>query len=116
MAAGEDQPQAVVSDQWRVLWQGILLGGRWLERLELLLLLGAAALAPEPVDCLVARGGRDPGARVVRDAALGPDLQGDDEGLLDRVLGEVEVAENADQRGDRPSRLVAEQAIDQLRR
>jgi hypothetical protein len=45
-----------------------------------------------------------------------PDLHGDDEGLLDRVLGEVEVAEDADQRGDRPSRLVAEQAIDQLRR
>ena len=32
--------------------------------------------------------------------------------LLDRVLGEVEVAEDPDQGGDRPSRLSPEQAVD----
>ena len=71
--------------------------GRRLERPQLLQLLVAAALAPEPVDRFVAGGGGDPGARVLRNATLRPDLHGDEEGLLNRVLGEVEVAEYADQ-------------------
>ena len=36
------------------------------------------------------------------------------ERVLDRVLGEVEVAEGADQRRDRPPRLTPEQAVDDL--
>ena len=47
-------------------------------------------------------------------AALGPDLERDEEGVLHRLLGEVEVAEHADERRDRPSRLLAEQAVDGL--
>jgi hypothetical protein len=31
---------------------------------------------------------------------------------LHGVLGEIEVAEDPDQRGDRPSRLATEQAVD----
>jgi hypothetical protein len=86
----------------------------WGKRPELILLLGQPALPPEPVDRLVAGGGGDPGPRVVRDPALGPHLHRDDEGLLDRLLSQVEVAEDADQGGDRPARLVPEEAIDQL--
>jgi hypothetical protein len=98
MAAGEDQAQAIVWNQELLLIELVVLGHRrWLERLKLLELLGAAALSPKPVDRLVPRGGRDPGAGVVRDASLGPDLHGGDERLLNRVLGEVEVAEYADQ-------------------
>jgi hypothetical protein len=41
-------------------------------------------------------------------------LERDHERLLDRLLGEVEVAEDADQGGDRPSRLAPEQAIDDI--
>ena len=41
-------------------------------------------------------------------------LERDDEGLLDRLLGGVDVAEDADQARDRPSRLVPEQAVDEL--
>ena len=36
----------------------------------------------------------------------------DDPRLLHRLLGEVEVAEDADERGDRPPRLAPEQAVD----
>ena len=68
--------------------------------------------------------GRSPccGRRVVIQApglsgtpSLGPALERDDERLLDRLLGEVEVAEDADQGGDRPPRLVPEQAVDDAR-
>ena len=38
-----------------------------------------------------------------------PRLERADEGLLDGLLGEVEVAEDADERRDRPPRLLAEQ-------
>src|SRR5581483_9911374 len=71
---------------------------------------------PQPVDRLVPRGGRDPGAGVVREAPLRPDLHCHQEGLLDRILGEIEVAENADQRGRRASRLAPKDASDQLSR
>jgi hypothetical protein len=97
MAAGEDQSQAVVGDHGRFLVLFVLGDGRWLERLQLLELLGAAALPPKPVDRLVPSGGRDPGAGVVRQAALGPDLHRHQERLLNRVLSEVEVPEDADQ-------------------
>jgi hypothetical protein len=41
-------------------------------------------------------------------------LEGDHERLLHHLLGEVELAENADQGRDRPTRFLAEQAADDL--
>jgi hypothetical protein len=84
------------------------------QRLELAELVLEHPRAPDPVDRLVARRRRYPGARVVRDAAPWPDLERDEEGVLYRLLGEVEVAEDADERRDRPSRLLSEQAVDGL--
>ena len=49
---------------------------------------------------------------IVRYAVDRPALERDDERLLHRLLGGVEVAEDADQGRDRPSRLVPEQAVD----
>ena len=43
---------------------------------------------------------------------VGPALQRDHEGVLDRFLGEVDVAEEADQGGHRSSRLGAEDPLD----
>ena len=60
--------------------------------------LGAGRLAPQPVDRPVAGGGRDPAARVRRHARLRPALGRDRERLGHRVLGEVDVAEDTDQR------------------
>ena len=42
----------------------------------------------------------------------GQRLQRGDERVLDGLLGEVEVAEHADQRRDRPALLLAEEAVD----
>jgi hypothetical protein len=122
MAAGEDQAQAVVGhlSLSHGLGRQLRLGGLGLARLEALealehlLLLLSEPLAPQPVDRLVAGDARDPGAGVVGDAVGRPPLERDDEGLLDRLLGGVDVTEDADQARDRPSRLVPEQAVDEL--
>src|SRR5262249_1639074 len=75
-------------------------------------LLDQSPGTPHSVDRRVACGGRDPGAGVARDPLLGPYLERLREGVLHRLLGEVEVAEDTDQRRDRPTRFLTEQAID----
>jgi hypothetical protein len=115
MAAGEDQAQPVI----RHLRLGLgleLCGGRC-QRLEVrqrLLLHLKDLIAPQPVDRLVARYPRNPRARLIGDPVDRPALECDDERLLDSISGKVEVAQNADQTGDRPSRLVPEQAVNGL--
>ena len=49
---------------------------------------------------------------LCRQPVARPALEGHDERLLDGFLGQVEVAGQPDQRRDRPSGLLAEQAID----
>jgi hypothetical protein len=111
VAAGEDQRQAVVGDGHGVV---VLLAGHG--PLELggqhRRLVGEALGAPQAVDRLVARRPGDPGGRLVRHAVARPALERDDEGLLDRLLGQVDVPQHASQHRDRPSRAVAEQAVD----
>jgi hypothetical protein len=68
--------------------------------------------APQAVDRAVARGAHDPAPGVGRDPVARPALHRRGERLLNGLLGKVEVAEDPDQGGDRPSRLTPEQAID----
>ena len=111
VAAREDQPEPVVGDRAHVALVAS-------ERLELgepglrLGLLAERPLASQPVDRPVARRRRDPRAGVVGDPRSGHIRSACDERLLDRVLGQVEVAEDADQGRDRPPLLLAEQAVD----
>src|SRR5213075_538626 len=72
----------------------------------------SASLAAETVDRSIAGSSRDPAARVGRQAVARPCAQGDGERLLDCVLGEVDVAEGADQGGDRSAGLLAEDPAD----
>ena len=74
------------------------------------------ATEPQSIDRAVARGGRDPGPGVVGDSALRPGADRLDERLLDRVLGQIEVAEDPDQGRDRPSPLLPEEPLDDLAR
>ena len=39
-------------------------------------------------------------------------LERGEEGVLDRLFGAIEIAEDAGQNGDRPPRLASEQAVD----
>jgi hypothetical protein len=109
MAAREDELQALVGDRRRVhvvLHRGLGHG-------EQPRLRGERALAAQPVDRAVARGGHQPGAGVVGRAGPRPALRRHREGLLDGLLGEVEVAEEADQGGEHTPPLVAEDLLDQ---
>jgi hypothetical protein len=86
-----------------------------LQRLELLQdrpLLPQGLFPAQPVDRLVPGDAGDPRARIRRYAVARPALQGDDERLLDGLLGRVEVTQDANEGGDRPSRLVLEQTVD----
>ena len=75
-------------------------------------LLLVAARAPQAVDGPVAGRGHDPARRVAGHAVARPALERHHEGVLHGLLGEVEVAENPDEGGDRPPRLAPEQAVD----
>jgi hypothetical protein len=66
----------------------------------------------DAVDRAVARDGREPGAGIAGDAVARPALGGDREGLLRGFLGEVEVAEEADQRSEDASPLLPEGALE----
>jgi hypothetical protein len=109
VTTGEDQAEAVVRPALDRLGLGVAEAQR-LEALELGSLGLEVTLAADPVDSPVARHASDPGARVGRDAVAWPALERDHERLLDRLLGRVEVAQNADQGRDRAPGLVPEDA------
>ena len=112
VAAGEDQPQAVVGELVGVTARSSPSARAARARPASSVFASSVALAAQAVDRAVAGDARDPGAGIVRHAVARPALEGDDEGVLDRLLGEVEVAEDADQGRDRPSRLAPEQAVE----
>ena len=64
------------------------------------LLVVPLGVSSEPVDRLVAGGGGDPRAGLVGDPGPRPLLEGHHEGVLHRVLGAVEVAEDAGEGGE----------------
>jgi hypothetical protein len=114
MAAREDQPQSIVGDGHLVLRQVVpRVGGRQVRldrRLaaEQLGLVAQSSVATESIERPVARRRGDPRRGMVRDPAHGPRIERGDERVLDRLLGEIEVAEDADERRDRPTLLLAE--------
>jgi len=79
-----------------------------LRHLEQARLRGQGAIATDAIDGPVARRGHQPEAGVGRHAVARPALGGDREGLLRGFLGEVEVAEEADERSEDASPLLAE--------
>jgi hypothetical protein len=112
MTAGEDELQALVADGHGLF--DLVLDG--LRRIEQPRLGGERALSPDAVDRAIAGGRDEPGDGVVGSAVARPALGGDGEGVLGGLLGEVEVAEEADQGGQHTAPLVAEDVVDQLRR
>ena len=69
-------------------------------------------LAPDPVDRPVARGRQQPGPRVGGGAVAWPALERGGEGLLHRVLGELDIAERAGEDRERAPPLLAEDGFD----
>jgi hypothetical protein len=117
VAAGEQELEPLVGDG-AVVVHGLLqalggadrlpgLGGHKLPGLG-----GQDALAAEPVDGAVAGRRDQPGAGIVRGPLAGPALSGDSKRLLSGLLGKVEVTEEADQGGEDPTPLGAEDLLD----
>src|SRR5215217_7884710 len=104
MAAGEDELQALVGD-------GGLVHG-WGRRFEPADLLVEHPHAADAIDRAVARGGHEPRARVGRNPVALPPRRGDREGVLRGLLGEIEVAEEADQGREDATPLVAEDPLE----
>ena len=101
MAAREDQLEPLVGNH------SLLVGGERLHTCEQLGLAGEGLLTANPVDRPVPRGCDDPGAGVPRRPLPRPQLGSTHEGVLDRVLGEVEVAEDASEDRDAARTFVA---------
>jgi hypothetical protein len=101
VTAGEDQPKPVIlhGSHLRVVVTHVQQGG-----LRLAVVTGR--LAAQPVDGAATGGGHDPAAGIGRQALVWPFQQGRLEGVLDRLLGELDAAEEADQCRDRPSVLL----------
>jgi hypothetical protein len=71
--------------------------------------------APNAVDGLVPRGLDDPGARELRHAGGPPLINGGCKRFLRRVFGDLEIADQPDQRGDDPAPVGAIDCVDRRR-
>src|SRR2546422_9680368 len=88
-----------------------------LELVTELLMLAVEHLAPaQLVNRPVLRGGHEPGARIVRDARLGPALERGDERVVRQVLGETDVAGDAREPSDELGGLDAPDGVDRAMR
>jgi hypothetical protein len=107
MAAREDQLEPLIGD--RRLVHFVL---NCLRHIEQAGLRGQRPIAADVVDCAVARGRHEPGARIRGRSLSRPALGRDRERLLGGFLGEVEVAEEADQGGEDTAPLFAEDPLE----
>jgi hypothetical protein len=107
----KDQAQAIVLDGALGLLALVLLRVEARQLGDALGAVGLRASAPQPVDGPPPRRGRDPCRGVGRHTVAGPGRDGGDEGVLDGVLGQLQVAELADERGQDGGALAAERAL-----
>ncbi len=112
VAAREDEREALVRDGAHL----VLGFGQLCEALEQLRLARQRAVAANAVHGTVAGRRDDPRARIPRLAFTRPALQSRREGVLNRVLGEVEVAEDADEDCDRMCPFLPKDAFDRAQR
>jgi len=90
VAAGEDEPQLVIGDFFVL--------GRFLR--HVVLVGDLAPTAAQTIDRLEPAGRHEPGPRIRRNAVNRPPLDRGCERFLNRLLGEIEVAEETDQSGE----------------
>ena len=108
MAAGEDQAESLIGHGFVVVFLGRELG----EPLENFGLAGEGLLAADPVDRAVACGGGQPRGGVVGRAVSWPALDGGRERVLEGVLGQLEIAEDADQGREDAAPLLADDSFE----
>ena len=111
VTAGEDQPETIVGDLGRIV-VGLLDGLVEPRRSVRVERFFRPRPAPDAVDRLVAGGLNDPGAWKLRDAGGPPLIHGGRKRFLRRLFSQVEVADEADQRGHDPAPIGAIHGID----
>jgi len=109
MAAREDEAKAIVLDG--VVVPSGRRGGQRRDRVGHLVHRDEARAPAQGVDRLEPAGRNEPGARVRRHAVSRPLLERGTEGLAQRLLGEIEVAEQTHERGEDAARLGAVEAF-----
>src|SRR5947209_10941425 len=120
MAAEKHKPELVVGYNVDEAVEGFALrGGIGVGVLAVHFVGGDVALnsgrfAAKPVDRPVAGGGGDPAAGVRRDPLLRPLLGRDREGFRHCVLGELDVAEDADQSGSAAPGLASKYRVESV--
>jgi len=107
VTAGEDQAQPLVFH--RAALFGIVAR---LQRCRLGMAFVASGFAPQPIDCAMTRGRDDPSCGASRQACGGPSFDRHGEGILDRFLRRIDVAEVADQDCHRPAVLFTKGTFD----
>jgi hypothetical protein len=110
MAAGEDQSQRVVFDDFAIGWHLILLDFELAAQLRREQL--EAARFAQAVDGPEAAGRDEPGAWIGGHARFGPLPRRGEEGVGQRFLGEFEPAKEADQACQHPAALGAIDAVE----
>ena len=108
VTAGEDELEPLVGEH-RLVVHVVLHAFGHVEQAGL---CGQRAIAVNAVDGPVAGHRREPCARVCGDAVARPALGGDRERLLRGLLGDVEVAEEADERSEDAAPLVPEGLVE----
>ena len=113
VAAGEDEPQPVVHDRALVIhgWLRVL-GVQARQLGQALGAIGHRPVSAQAIDRPAPRGGGDPRPRIGRNPIAPPHLHRRLERVLHRVLGQLEVADLADQGGQHDRPLVAKRARD----
>ena len=115
VGAQEHEPELIVGDdidevvEFRIV---VRVHGVDVEPMGIASPLAAGGFAPEAVDGPVAGGRGDPAARVGWDPRPGPLVGGNGECFRHRVLGEVDVAQDADEGGGAASDFAAEDLIE----
>ena len=103
MAAGEDQPQHVVLDRFHVADLRCVGGVEAV--FDVMLRSIETRPPPDRVDRLEASRRNEPGEGIAGNAVRWPCPGGRSEGVVQRFLRPVEIAEQADQRRQHPARL-----------
>ena len=112
MAAGEDQPQSVIFDALVVPRDGVF-GGRF-EGFGIIVQRVEPGTASQSVDGLETAGRNEPRAGIRGHPIPRPLLHRCSKGIVQRFLGEVEVAEQAYQGGEDAARVGAVDGVYRL--
>jgi hypothetical protein len=111
VATGEEEFKTLIRD--RVIQMKLEIGGlRLFSQLDFPEQPSDTLLSTQAINGFVLGDGHQPAGRVDRQTISSPAVNGSGERLLERVLGEIEVPETADQRGEQSTPVILEDLLE----